>query len=109
MDPHANMTPQPSANTNSEPTTDGADYYTNQDTAATAINESSPPQLSSQSSLNKKIINLKFLNGTSYLLTTLIVIGHVLWKVHEEGIWGDDYVWMKYQVREWKKVLSIYE
>lgn len=95
MDPHANMTPQPSANTNSS----------NSEPIAVATNESLPryesSQHQSQSSAslnNKKIINLKFLNGTSYLLTMLIGIGHVLWKVHEEGIWGDDYLWMKYQV-----------
>jgi len=46
-----------------------------------------------------KITNLKFLNGTSYVLTSLLVIGTVLGRVREEGTFADDYLWMKYQVR----------
>jgi len=44
-----------------------------------------------------KIQNLKFVNATSYLLTGMMVTGVVLFKTREEGVFGDEFLWMKYQ------------
>ena len=42
--------------------------------------------------------NLKFLNAAAFALTALVVLCMVLGRVREEGVFGNEYLWMKYQV-----------
>lgn len=58
--------------------------YTNSVSVDTAANES-------------KIQNIKFVNATSFILTALMVMGVVLLGAREEGVFGDEFLWMKYQ------------
>ena len=51
-----------------------------------------------QANQESKITNLKYLNILSFLLTAIMVIGVVLLRVREEGVFADAYRWMKYQV-----------
>jgi len=44
-----------------------------------------------------KVENIKYLNAISFLLTACIVIGVVLGRAREEGVFGDEFLWMKYQ------------
>ena len=65
---------------------------------------SASPDMSGNSEVNtiltaSRIQNLQYLNLTSFVLTSMIVIGVVFWGVREEGVWSDDYSWMRYQVR----------
>lgn len=41
--------------------------------------------------------NLKFLNAAAFALTALVVLCMVLGRVREEGVFGNEYLWMKYQ------------
>jgi len=41
-------------------------------------------------------VNMKFLNGTSFLLTAMLSMGTIFFDV-TNGVYGDDYLWMKYQ------------
>jgi hypothetical protein len=43
--------------------------------------------------------NYRYLTTLSWALTTVVVSGIVFGKVREEGIFSDDYLWMRYQVR----------
>ena len=43
--------------------------------------------------------NHRYLTTLSWLLTTIVICGVVFGKVREEGIYADDYLWMRYQVR----------
>mmetsp|Transcript_8278 Transcript_8278/g.17726 ORF Transcript_8278/g.17726 Transcript_8278/m.17726 type:complete len:477 (+) Transcript_8278:481-1911(+) len=44
-----------------------------------------------------RIQNLQFFNATSFLLAGMLTVGVVFWEVREEGIWGADFEWMRYQ------------
>lgn len=90
------MAPQPSANTNSNNTINLAppslpQQYDEHDDA----NDDDNDALSAEDA--SKIQNLKFVNATSYLLTGMMVTGVVLFKAREEGVFGDEFLWMKYQ------------
>jgi len=83
------MATQPSTNTNSNVTSLPPQYddnLTNDNDAALLLAEDA-----------SKIQNLKIVNGASYLLTGMMVIGVVLFKAREEGVFGDEFLWMKYQ------------
>lgn len=41
--------------------------------------------------------NLKHLNVFCYAVTSVVVLGYVLFGVREEGVYADPYLWMKYQ------------
>lgn len=43
-----------------------------------------------------RTVNMKFLNGTSFLLTAMLSTGTIFFHV-TDGVYGDDYMWMKYQ------------
>lgn len=49
------------------------------------------------SNTNGKLQNLKFLNAAAFALTALVVMCMVLGRVREEGVFGNEYLWMKYQ------------
>lgn len=107
--PIAAMAPQPSANTNSGPSNDDAPNNTN---ANNNVEEPRPAMIAASldnmddpTASESKITNIKFINATSYLLTTLMVLGVVIFGVREEGLFGDQFLWMKYQVR----VMLVYE
>ena len=62
-------------------------------------NDVSIPQSPSDLSVAaSKIQNLKFVNATSYALTLVVVLGVVLAGARAGGIYGDEFLWMKYQV-----------
>lgn len=84
--------PQPSTNTNSS----SADYNLSSPNSDSKMQAYHADQAAAEATASK-ITNLKFLNGTSYVLTSLLVIGTVLGRVREEGTFADDYLWMKYQ------------
>lgn len=47
--------------------------------------------------IESKIFNLRVLNGLSFALTAIVVVGVVLFGASEGGVFGDQFLWMKYQ------------
>lgn len=45
------------------------------------------------------IQNCRYVTFLSCALTAVVVYGVVFGKVREEGVYADDYLWMRYQVR----------
>lgn len=90
----AMMAPVPSANTNSNdvpPPPRGA-------TRPSSSDGDPVGDFSAQSEEDaSRIGNLKFVNATSFLLTGMMVVGVVLFGAREEGVFGDEFLWMKYQ------------
>lgn len=66
-------------------------------TNAGAVASAHPATEEVSNASNNKIQNLKFLNAAAFLLTCLVVLGVVLGRVREEGVFGNEYLWMKYQ------------
>lgn len=45
------------------------------------------------------VLNYRYLTTLSFLLTVISVCGMIFGRVREEGIYADEYLWMRYQVR----------
>lgn len=78
---------QPSPNSNSN-----NDEYDNNNLDIDANNNDN-----NNNNDDNKITNIKITNTLTYLLTSMIIIGITLWRVREEGVFGDEFLWMKYQ------------
>jgi len=92
--PTTAMTPQPSTNTNSA---SSPPDYTNATAANNDVNNDVNDHRATTAANESKITNIKFTNATSFLLTAMMVVGVVLFGVREEGVFGDEFLWMKYQ------------
>ncbi len=60
----------------------------------------SSPSSSSSSSSSRIIRVSKLMNLVLYIFATMITLGAIFVGVPAYGVYGDDYLWMKYQVRE---------
>mmetsp|Transcript_35184 Transcript_35184/g.74315 ORF Transcript_35184/g.74315 Transcript_35184/m.74315 type:complete len:391 (+) Transcript_35184:812-1984(+) len=90
------MVLQPSRNSNNASLPDpSSSSLNNNNTISSNNNNGNTDQQANPETA--KIQNVKFINATSFVLTSIMVIGVVLLRVREEGVFGDDFLWMKYQ------------
>ena len=64
-----------------------------------AVNNSDDAYSRKKEKFDTRVRMSKYINFGLYLLTTMIVLGVMYVGVPAYGVFGDDYLWMKYQVR----------